>query len=275
MPSRQQPDLPGDPQYDETYWRDFLTHGSPLERVGRRLFKIIPSDPRCQMCAAPFQGAGAPVMRIIGKRRSDANPKMCTSCETFLIAHHGGAEVEGSMLFADIRGSTTLAESMSPTEFRALLDRFYAAATQVVFAHNGAVDKFVGDELVAFFTPLMTGAQHARPAIEAATDLLRATGHGEPGGPWVPVGAGVNSGTVWFGAIGEGSHVELTAVGDEVNVAARLASAAAAGEVLVTAAAARAAGLPTHGAERRHLELKGKLEPTDVVVLTVGGARRS
>ncbi len=207
-------------------------------------------------------------MRLLGKPQSNANPHMCNACFVNLQRHHGGAEIDGSLLFADIRGSTTLAESMSPGAFRDLLDRFYTTATKVVFDHDGAIDKFVGDELVAMFFPLLSGERHAERAVEAAQALLRATGHADPGGPWLPVGAGVNSGRVWFGAVGDGDHTELTALGDRVNVTARLASAAQAGEVLVTTEAASAAGLdPT--LERRSLELKGKTEATEVVTLRV------
>jgi adenylate cyclase len=254
---------------DEAFWRDYLTRGSSAEHYARRFFKHIPSDPRCRLCAAPFAGAGAPVMRLLGRPRSNSSPNMCDACNVELLRHHGGAEIDGSLLFADIRGSTTLAESMSPSAFHDLLDRFYTTATKVVFDHDGAIDKFVGDELVAMFVPLLTGERHAARAVEAAQALLRATGHADPGGPWLPVGAGVNSGRIWFGAVGEGEHTELTALGDRVNVTARLASVAQAGEILVTREAAAAAGLDPR-LERRSLELKGKVETTEVVTLRVG-----
>lgn len=231
------------------------------------MFNGIPSDPRCQLCAAPFAGPGRPVMRLIGKTRSVQNPNMCNACERVLLKHHGGGEAEGSALFADIRGSTAMAERLSPTEFRTLLDRFYTVASKSVFDHGGLVDKFVGDELMAIFPPFL-GANHVERAVDAARDLLGATGHGTPDGPWVPLGAGVNTGTVWFGAIGEGSHVEITSVGDVVNTTARLAAAAGPGEILVSAEAAAIAGLePT--LEHRSLELKGKELPTQVVVVRV------
>jgi adenylate cyclase len=254
---------------NEAYWRDYLTRGGSAEHYGRLFFKRIPSAPRCRLCAAPFVGLGAPVMRLIGKQPSNANPHLCNACFVNLQRHHGGAEVDGSLLFADVRGSTSLAESMSPGAFRDLLDRFYTTATKVVFDHDGAVDKFVGDELVAIFFPLLSGERHAERAVEASQALLRATGHAESGGPWLPVGAGVDSGRIWFGAVGDGEHTELTALGDRVNVAARLASAARAGEVLVTREAAAAAGLdPT--LEHRSLELKGKAAATEVVALRIG-----
>jgi adenylate cyclase len=208
-------------------------------------------------------------MRLIGKRQSKANPHYCNSCEKVLLRHHGGAEVEGSMLFADIRGSTALAEAMSPGEYRSLLDRFYTTAAGIVVEHDGMVDKFIGDELMAVFPPLLSAEQHPARAVETAIALLEATGHQDPNGPWVSLGAGVHTGRVWFGAIGDGSHVELTVVGDAVNVAARLASQAGAGEIVVSAEAAAKAGLDS-SLEHRMLELKGKQEATEVVTLHVG-----
>jgi adenylate cyclase len=258
---------------NEEFWRKYLSEPDSMLRVGRQLFTHLPSEPRCRLCTAPFAGAGAPLMRIIGKRQSSGNPYMCTSCQSTLIKHHGGAEVEGALLFADIRGSTSLAESMSTADYHALLNRFYRAASQAVFEHDGVVDKFVGDELVAHFFTNFAGERYVAKAVDTARALLAATGHGAPEGPWVPIGAGVHRGLAWFGAVGEGTHVELTAVGDAVNVAARLAAAAGPGEILVSAAAAESAGLDTR-LERRSLQLKGKSEPTDVVVLRPESGKR-
>jgi len=256
---------------NEEFWRDYLTRGSSMERQARRVFKRIPAEPRCKVCAAPFAGFGGPLMRMIGKRPSQQSPQMCSSCFKFLTTHHGGAEIEVSLLFADVRGSTALAEGMPSAEFHHLMDRFYATAAKVVFDHDGGVDKFIGDELVAMFFPLLTGERHAARAVEAALALLRATGHEDAGGPWVPIGAGVHTGLAWVGAVGEGSRAELTALGDTVNIAARLAAVARGGEVLVTTDTATAAGLDPH-LERRQLELKGKQALTEVVTFTVGAA---
>jgi adenylate cyclase len=253
---------------NEEFWRDFLSRGHSKERAGRRVFKLIPHDPRCRLCAAPFSGPGAPLMRLIGKRPSDKNPNWCSSCFTFMTDHHGGAEIECTLLFADIRGSTALAEGMQPADFRRLMDRFYDTAATAVFDHDGIVDKFVGDELVAMFFPLLSGERHAARGIDAARALIQAAGHTDLGGPWVPLGAGVHTGMAWVGAVGAGTHTTMTALGDAVNTAARLASAATAGEILVTADAATAAGLDS-GLQRRRLELKGKQQPIEVVTLTV------
>jgi adenylate cyclase len=253
---------------NEEFWRDFLSRGHSKERAARRVFKLIPHDPRCRLCAAPFSGAGAPLMRLIGKTPSDKNPNWCGACFKFMTDHHGGAEIECTLLFADIRGSSALAEGITPADFRQVMDRFYDTAAEVVFDHDGMVDKFVGDELVAIFFPLLSGERHAARGIEAARMLLQATGHGDQGGPWVPLGAGVHTGMAWVGAVGAGTHTTMTALGDAVNTTARLASEARAGEILVTTDAAAAAGLDS-GLERRPLELKGKQDLVEVVTLTV------
>ena len=254
---------------DEAFWREFLTHGDPMEARVRHVLRLLPHGPRCKLCAAPFAGAGSHLMRAIGKRPAPKNATVCNSCYDFMAKHHGGAEIDGSYLFADIRGSTSLAERLPPPAFRSLIDRFYAVTSQVVFDHDGGIDKFVGDEIVAFFFPLLSGPQHARAAVDAALAILRATGHQGPAGPWVPVGVGVSSGMAWVGAVGDEKRTDLTALGDNVNIAARLGGAARAGEVLLTVEAAVAAGVdPT--LERRSLELKGKSTPTEVVSLTVG-----
>jgi adenylate cyclase len=251
------------------FWREFLVNGSARERANRRIYRRIPAEPRCRLCAAPFGGIGAPLMRMIGKRPAENNPNLCSTCFTFITRNHGGAEIELSLVFADIRGSTTLAEGMTSTAYRGLLDRFYDVAAKAVIDHDGFVDKFVGDELVAIFAPLLAGDQHAIRAVEAAQSLLRATGHEEAAGPWAPLGVGVHTGTTWMGAVGDGPHAAMTAVGDAVNVTARLASLAKPGEILVTTDAARAAGVG-EGMPRRQLELRGKQELTEVVSLTVG-----
>jgi adenylate cyclase len=254
-------------ELNEDEWRTFLEKPDNMMGMGRRVFAHIPSSPRCQLCASPFFGAGGAMMRAIGKGQSTGNPLMCTSCEKQLLNRRGGAEVESTLLFADIRGSTELGERLSPSDFRAALARYYTVASDAVVANRGIVDKFVGDELVATFPPFL-GERHADRALEAARDVLRATGHGDAGGPWLPVGAAVHTGRMWFGTVGEGSHVEITVLGDVVNTTARLAAAAGAGEIFVSADAADAIGLAA-SLERRQLELKGKALATEVVVLTL------
>jgi adenylate cyclase len=255
----------------ETYWRSMLTGRNPIQQrrrlFGPLLFSHLPSAPRCKGCTRPFGGPGGALMRVMGHGPWTKNAKYCDGCFRFLRQNHGGAEVECSLLFADVRGSTPLAETMRPLAFSQLMGRFYDTAMEVMVKHDAIVDKFAGDEIVAIFVPSMAGADHARVALTAAIELLRRTGHGRTTDPWVPIGVGVNTGEAYVGTIGEGLDTELTAMGDEVNVAARLASAAGPGEILVTDAVIAGARLTGSAFERRSLTLKGKSHPVDVAVV--------
>jgi adenylate cyclase len=206
-------------------------------------------------------------MKIIGLGRWPGNPKYCRGCFRELYRRRAGAEVECSLVFADVRDSTPLAEALGPTEFRRRMDQFYAAAFDALVSRDAFVDKFVGDEVIGIFIPALTDGHHARQALIAAVDVLHATGHAT-GDPWLPIGVGVNSGVAYVGAVGTADHVEFTALGDPVNVAARLAGAAGAGEVLATVATLRAAAWPDAQLEHRQAKLKGKADAVNVAVLT-------
>jgi adenylate cyclase len=218
-----------DPNPNEAMWRAILDGTDPTYARTRARLKLIPGTPRCKMCAAPFGRPGGLLMRLWGRAPWPKNPDYCGACFQLLDRYHGGAEIESSFLFADIRGSTTLAEGISPTAFRTLLDRFYDVAAHVLVANDGIVDKFVGDEVVGIFIPALARDEHPARAIAAARALLDATGHGDRGGPWLPVGVGVATGTAFIGSVGESHTATMTALGDIVNVTARLASAAGAG----------------------------------------------
>jgi adenylate cyclase len=264
-----EPPAPAEGAVNEQVWRSILLGTRGRYAVTRSILRHVPAHPRCKMCAAPFGGLGRPLMRLIGRQRWSKNPKYCGNCFGVLQAHHGGAEIEASFLFADVRGSTPLAEQVGPREFRRQLDRFYDAAARVLVDHDAIVDKFVGDEVIGIFIPALTDERHARGAVDAAFALLAATGHGDPGGPWIPIGIGVHTGVAFVGAVGAPPVSELTALGDVVNTTARLSSAAGVGELLVTDVAAAAAGFETRGLERRELALKGKREATTAFVARV------
>ncbi len=235
----------------------------------RARFRSLPSSPRCKLCYAPFHGIGGLVLKPwFGPW--ERNPQLCKVCIGKLAEQGpGGAEVELSMLFADIRGSTGLAEHLRPAEFSALLGGFYRRAAEAIVDADGVVDKFVGDEAIGLFIPSFTGPEHARHAIEAGQALLRAVAAPsatEQGS--VPVGAGVHTGIAFVGTVGSDREIsDFTALGDSVNTTARLASMAAAGELLVSADAARAAELPDTGLEHRTVDVRGREAPLEVVVL--------
>ena len=255
------------PIVSDPRWRALLEGTEGDFAAGRRFLRHIPSSPRCKLCAAPFHGPGAPVMRLLDRGPWNKNPTICGFCFKQLERGRGGAEIELSLLFADIRGSTTLGESMGPTAFHGLMSRFYEAMTKVLVAHDAVVDKFVGDEVVALFIPALTGADHAGRAVEAAREMLKATGHGDGAGPWAPLGIGIHTGVAYVGVVGD-AVTDFTALGDSVNVAARLASAAAGGEILVSEAVSELAGLQ-RDLEIRHLTLRGRQQPLDVHVLRI------
>jgi len=230
----------------------------------RAFSRKIPSEPRCKLCDTPF-GPPGNIMRFIGFGPSRLNRRICSGCIHALEKRPGGAEIELSFMFADVRGSTSPAETMPGAEFSQLMARFYGAAAEVVDRRNGIVDKFVGDQAMALFIPGFAGADHATDAIEAAHELLEATGH-DTGEPWIPLGAAVHTGVAFVGSVGEGDAFDFTALGDSVNTAARLAAAGSSGEILVSKEAAAAAGLDTAGLESRTLELRGRAEPLDAWV---------
>ena len=189
----------------------------------------------------------------------------------FCQKYPGGTEIELSMLFVDVRGSTTLAERMNASDYSRLMNRFYKAATDVLIRTDAFIDQFVGDEAVGLYIPLFTGPNHAHSAVLGAQELLHAMGYGGKQEPWIHVGVGVHTGIVFFGTVSgsEGSVTDVAALGDNVNITARIASKAASGEALISEAAYACAGLNFDNLEQRQLELKGKSESIGVRVLQV------
>lgn len=246
------------------WWFWFTTSAFAVDKRLRHILRVLPRDPRCKFCNAPFQGVGGVLVRaVFGKRRSDLNPGFCNLCEQASREFPGGAEVEMSMLFADVRGSTALSEKMSATEFSQLINRFYTQSTNVIIKEDGLVEKLAGDEVAAFWGAGFAGPDYVGRTIKVAQNLSRVMAQQE-----IPVGIGVHSGVAYFGAVGTADGLtDITAIGDEVNTAARLASKAAAGEIVVSEQALEAAGIDGSELESRNLELKGISEPVLVRVM--------
>ena len=256
----------------ENTWRTLLTTGeSEDEKRLRRIFRMFPSKTKCKWCDLPFDHPVSPLIHLIFKKKpSSFNPRFCNVCDEFAVKYQGGAEVELSMLFADIRGSTTLAEGMSATEFKKLIDRFYQVSTKIFIRTNAMIDKLIGDEVTAFYICGMAGEDYARLAVDAAEELLIETGHKDPNGPWAPIGIGIHTGVAFVGAVGTSDGmVDVTALGDAVNVAARLASQAKAGEILLSEKTIETAQVDSANLEKRSLELKGKSSAFDVRVMQI------
>lgn len=196
-------------------------------------------------------------MTMLGFGKYPGNPQLCNACFRASAKHPGGAELELTVLFADVRGSTSLAETMPPAEFSRVLNDYYRVATDAIRAPGGLIDKLLGDGVMALFITGFTGHDHAAKAVGAARTILREVE--------LPVGAGVHTGNAWVGFVGGGEDVvDFTALGDAVNTASRLGSEAETGELVLSDATVRAAGIATVGLSAKRVELRGRAEPLDV-----------
>jgi adenylate cyclase len=241
---------------EEEVWRKALTE--PGFAPQSRLFRLLPSNPRCPVCRAPYGLPFGPIMHLLGFGRSKRYPQLCNPCFNQMLHGRGGAEVPITVLFADVRGSTGMAERSSASDFSAVLARFYGLVTQAVRDEGGIIDKFLGDGVMALFVPSFTERQHAARGLNAARRILREAE--------LPIGVGVNTGLAFTGFLGPSEEVSgFSAVGDAVNVAQRLGEAAAAGELLVAGDEVGSSDGPTAEVdgswERRELQLKGRDEP--------------
>lgn len=255
-------------------WHSYLTgditHLDSMTRIIRRLFKKLPSDPRCLVCNAPFHGVGGAFVSILGFRsgRSSLNPTLCNRCEIMVKQYQVGAEVPLTLLFADVRGSTALAERVGASAFHQLINRFYTTSTEILIQTHALIEKMIGDEVAGMYVPGIAGPDHARVGVESARALLKSTGHSDPDGPWIRVGVGVHTGVAYVGAVGSSERVsDITVLGDVANIAARLASNAGAGEILVSEETCRAVGYELVNCEERLLELKGRSQPVAARVI--------
>lgn len=248
-------------------WHDwFMTDAFRVEKRKNHMFRMLPHDPRCKFCHAPFKGIGAFIVRsLYGKKQSVLNPRFCNICEGFAENFPGGAEVEMAMLFADIRGSTSLSEHMSALGFSRLINRFYIETTNAIIFEDGLVEKLAGDAVAAFWGAGFAGPDYAARTVRAARNILTLMDrHG------IPVGIGVHAGVAYFGAMGEANGLtNISAIGEEVNTAARMAAQAGAGEIIVSEKALERAGLDPSRLESRSLTLKGISQPVAVRVIRV------
>jgi adenylate cyclase len=170
-----------------------------------------------------------------------------------------------SMLFADVRGSTALSEQMTSIEFSKLINRFYVGSTKAIAEEDGLVEKLAGDAVAAFWGAGFAGKDYVARTIRAAQTIARLMQ-----GQNIPVGIGVHAGMAFFGAMGSSEGlIDISAIGEEVNAAARLASKAAAREIIVSETALEQAHMDGSKLESRKLELKGISGPVAVRVIRV------
>ena len=253
---------------DAEEWARFFDYfGHAKVRRGIRIISSLPSAPRCEACGNPFAGFGGWLTRRMGKSPSRKNPRWCQAC--FEKAPNGGVTLPIGVLFADVRDSTALAETLPPDEVAATLNRFYSKLTQVIVRH-GIVDKLIGDAVMGlYFAPLTPDGRYVNSMVNDAHAILRAQGYGTPEGPQLQVGIGLDVGPAYVGIVGEGEIRDFTAIGDVVNTASRLQGVAAGGEIVMSEAVATIAAVDE--GEVVTLALKGKAEPVVARRITFAG----
>jgi adenylate cyclase len=241
-----------------------------MPRAFMRVMRHLPSEPRCRLCRAPYGGIGGRMMRRLGYGPSRKNPSLCASC--FEKAPMGGVEMDIGVLFADVRGFTSLSEGMDPKGVAGLLNRFYESASEVL-NRSAIIDKLVGDEVMALYIPQLFGVEASEDdMMRDARELLAAVGYGAQTEPWLRLGVGLDVGRAYVGNVGSGEVKDFTALGDVVNTASRLQSSAAAGQIVISDRLFGRLSEPPADARATTLELKGKQDPEPARVIDLGGA---
>ena len=223
----------------------------------------------------PLRGAASIPFRVFGIRPSRMNPNICTICELMFtrVMKARKVTVDVSVLFADLRGYTTLSQSLSADNVSSLLDIFYDECAAAIWEYDGILNKTTGDAVMAIFNFPIRHADHAERAVLAARDIQRRCGaRGEMlavernglDGSELGIGIGIDSGEASFGEFGR-SHRDLTAIGTVVNTAARAQSVAEAGQILITQAVRDRTSSQAVQSEGRDYALKGYAKPVTLI----------
>jgi len=237
----------------------------------------------CEECGAPFA-------RSCPRCGTEVQPgtKFCGQCGTQLLEPPAAAadrdlsESERkrvTVIFCDIVNSTGLAERLGPEAMHALLNRFFGLALGEVHRYGGTINKFLGDGFMALVGVPQTHEDHARRAVLAAIGVQRLLGEDLPElqGLDAPLQAriGLNTGMVVVGSLGDDLEADFTAIGDTINVAARLESLAQPGEILISESTARLVTGYVRVEAVGPLQVKGKGEPVPSYRVLGLGPRRS
>ncbi|MBA3321237.1 MAG: GAF domain-containing protein [Pyrinomonadaceae bacterium] len=183
----------------------------------------------------------------------------------------GGTNQTITVLFADVRGFTRLAEHAPPTQVVELLNKYFTAMTEIIFAHGGTLDKYIGDGLMALFGAPTATPQDAAHAVQVAIAMQRQMTHVNAdlragGLPEIHIGIGLHTGEATVGYIGSERRTEYTAIGDTVNLAARLESNARPGQILLSESVIQAC-LPADTfpvVQQPPLSVKNRIQPVPV-----------
>jgi class 3 adenylate cyclase len=226
---------------------------------------ILRIPPYCKVCHVPIRGFRAIFSRMRGITPDATNPQFCSKCSDVDFAPR---EQEITVLFCDIRNYTALSERHTPSQIVELLNQYFACVSRIIINNNGVVEKFVGDAVMCFFNAPLPVADHEAVAITTAREIRDAMQAMKVSG--VEIGIGINTGIARVGKLGSAISQAFGAIGDCVNVAARLQGEARGGEIVVAADTCRnAADVLSSFVRRRECELvlKGKSNPVRCTVL--------
>ncbi len=180
-----------------------------------------------------------------------------------------GEKRDVTLLFSDIRGFTTLSEQLEPTEVVATLNAYFSAMIDVIHTYEGTLDKFLGDGIMCIFGAPIDQPDHALRAAQTALVMKEALTafnqqQAQTGKPLLQVGIGINSGDAVVGNVGSEKRMEYTAIGDNVNLAARLQAIAAGGQIIISQSTFNALGPQAHALTLPPTKIKGKIEPIPI-----------
>jgi len=256
-------------QGNEELWKTIFEAGHPDLLKQHWLHRKLPTRPRCRLCLVPFKGIGGWFMRLKGKTRNSRNPNYCNACDYFMETYPGGAEVEMSLLYVDIRQSTEFAANHKPNEVSARVNSFLNEATRTITDRDGFVTAFYGDCVVGVWPPGFSGQDHAAKTQQAAIELVTNKQMIDRENQTIPVGVGVHTGKVFIGTVSalQDTFRDVSVFGSNVNLTARLASKAAPNQALATMENIRAGGKEPENFRSQALELKGFDEPVEAYTL--------
>ena len=223
----------------------------------------------------PIRGPLSIPLRLLGVRVSRMNPNLCNICETMFtrVKRKKQVIIPATVLFADLRGYTSMSEGAASGDVVEMLHGFYDECAEGIWERDGIVNKFIGDAVLAIFNFPILREDHVRQAVLAAQDIQRRCSQkkklavGMEGAP-VGVGIGIHTGQASIGEVGT-AYKDFTIIGPVVNLASRIQGAAKAGEILVSEDVYQSVGDLFPNAESRSCQLKGIEQPVTVRRLAV------
>ncbi|MBI3973645.1 MAG: adenylate/guanylate cyclase domain-containing protein [Chloroflexi bacterium] len=224
---------------------------------------------QCLICGTWLSGPVAVLFRVFGVGRSPRNANLCTRCNTHV---EEGRVVELTVLFADLASFTELTHAIGPERVHAVVDSYLAMATAAVVQHDGFIDKYIGDAVMAFFNVPIRRADHGARAVAAGSDILDGIAPlARRFALDLQARVGVAIGWAHVGRLGSADRRDYTAIGSVVNLAARLEALAEPGEMVADRAAFRDVAADYPAASGEWIVPKGFPEPVEIFRLHPGG----